>query len=137
MTAPSKRVGKTHERLKSMLEKQRCKCRVGPGPERHLRAAQHSASLCSPKGVRLKRMVPVNSTGTCQGSRTRSCHAGLRTLRQGRGHLHAPDTMPGHRLTWGDPHCVDWKNRYGPRYCGGSPQPIWPSTGIAISWTHA
>lgn len=28
-------------------------------------AAQHSASLCSPNGVRLKRSVPVNSTGTC------------------------------------------------------------------------
>ena len=28
-------------------------------------AAQHSAALCSPNGVRLKRSVPVNSTGTC------------------------------------------------------------------------
>lgn len=33
------------------------------------RAAQHSASLCSPKGVRLKRRLPVNKTGTCSGTK--------------------------------------------------------------------
>lgn len=36
-------------------------------------AAQHSASLCSPNGVRLKRNVPVNSTGTCTRGQHQQC----------------------------------------------------------------